>query len=88
MNQEFAIKRFFYLACLAFSFQVRADILDNWTTNQISTNSSGLFHIVYGNSIYVAVASSDDIGAFYTSTDGFHWVLQYTEDNSYGLTLN
>jgi hypothetical protein len=66
----------------------RADVLDNWTTNQITTNSFGLNHVVYGNNIFVAVGEESDSGGFYTSADGFHWTLQYSEPNSWGLTMN
>lgn len=65
-----------------------ADVLDNWTTNQITTNSFGLHHVVHGNNIFVAVGEESDSGGFYTSADGFHWTLQYSEPNSWGLTMN
>ena len=66
---------------------VRADILDHWTTNQIATNGFGFHHIVYGNGIYVAVGEAGDSGGFYTSSDGFNWALQYSEPNSWGVNL-
>jgi hypothetical protein len=66
----------------------RPDVLDNWTTNQISTNTADFHHIVYGNGIYVVVGQYSDYGAFYTSVDGLHWKLQYTEPNSWNVTLN
>ncbi len=67
---------------------VRADFLDNWMTNQITTNSFGLHHIVYGNGIYVTVGELGDSGGFYTSGDGVNWKLQYSEPNSWGVTLD
>ena len=70
------------------SSTVRADVLDNWTTNQISTNTFAFHHIVYGNGIYVVVGQYSDYGAFYTSVDGLHWKLQYTEPDSWNVTLN
>lgn len=73
----------FFCCCPA-----RADVLDNWTTNQISTNTAAFHHVVYGNGIYVVVGQYSDYGAFYTSADGLHWKLQYTEPNSWGVTLN
>ena len=66
----------------------RADVLDNWTTNQITTNSFGMHHVVYGNGIFVAVGEKGDSGGFYTSVDGQNWKLQYSEPNSWGVTLN
>jgi hypothetical protein len=70
------------------SISAQADVLDNWTTNQITTNSFGLHHVVQGNNIFVAVGEESDSGGFYTSADGFHWTLQYSEPNSWGVTLN
>jgi hypothetical protein len=88
------MKRISHILLLAGIFQIsfltgaHADVLDNWTTNQISTNASAFHHIVYGNGIYVAVGQYSDYGAFYTSIDGLHWKLQYTEPNSWNVTLN
>ena len=72
----------------SFLTAARADVLDNWTTNQISTNAAAFHHVVYGNGIYVAVGQYSDFGTFYTSVDGLHWKLQYTEFNSWNVTLN
>jgi len=71
-----------FLAC------AHADVLDNWTTNQLTTNSFGFHHVVYGNGLYVAVGEAGDSGGFYTSGDGLHWMFQYSEPNSWGVTLN
>ena len=69
-------------------FQVaRADVLDNWTTNQVNTNSAALKHIVYANGHYVAVGQRGDEGDIYSSEDGIHWTLRYTDQNSWGLTI-
>ena len=73
---------------ISFTTNARADVMDNWTTNQISTNTAAFHHIVYGNGIYVVVGQYSDYGAFYTSGDGLHWKLQYTEPNSWNVTLN
>ena len=70
-------------------FQVaRADVLDNWTTNQITTNSFGLHHVVFGNGCFVAVGESGDAGRIYTSTDGLKWTTQFSDFNSWGMTLH
>lgn len=86
------IKLFVLLLVGGFIFNhspdVHADVLDNWTTNQISTNTAAFHHVVYGNGIYVVVGQYSDYGAFYTSADGLHWKLQYSEPNSWGNTLN
>ena len=66
----------------------RADVLDNWTTNQITTNQYAFHHIVYGNGIFVMVTHGSDYGQFYTSVDGLHWTRQYSEPNSWNVTLN
>jgi hypothetical protein len=66
----------------------RADVLDKWTTNQVTTNSFGFHHIVFGNGLYIAVGEAGDSGGFYTSGDGLHWMFQYSEPNSWGVTLN
>jgi hypothetical protein len=66
----------------------RADVLDNWTTNQITTNSFELHHVVYGNGCYMAVAEYADGGEIYSSEDGLNWTLRFSDNNSWGLTLN
>jgi len=73
---------------VSFLTDARADVLDNWTTNQISTNTFAFHHVVYGNGIYVAVGQYSDYGGFYTSADGLHWKLQYSEPNSWNVTMN
>jgi len=88
------MRHLIFIVLMAGIFQInfmtgaRADVMDNWTTNQISTNTAAFHHVVYGNGIYVVVGQYSDYGAFYTSTDGLHWKLQYTEPNSYGNTLS
>jgi hypothetical protein len=81
------------LCFLSVNFQmVRADVLDKWTTNQITSNSylygAGLHHVVFGNGVYVAVGESGDGGEIYSSTDGFNWTLRFSDNNSWGLSLN
>ena len=55
---------------------VSADVLNNWTTNQLSTNRFGLFSVVYGNERYVAAGSYSDYGVIVSSQDGLHWNLE------------
>ncbi len=74
--------------CLPVITAARADVLDNWTTNQITTNSFELHHVVYGNGCYVAVAEYADGGEIYSSEDGLNWTLRFADNNSWGLTLN
>jgi len=73
---------------ISFSTCARADVLDNWTTNQITTNSFGFHRVVYGNGIFVAVGESSDSSGYYTSTDGLHWKLAYVETSSWGANLS
>lgn len=89
MKPKLLIRCLLPLVLLAIAVSnVRADFLDNWTTNQVTTNSFGFHHIVYGNGIYVTVGEFGDSGGFYTSGDGVNWKLQYSEPNSWGVTLN
>ena len=88
------MKKFYSLLLLAGIFSVthppgaRADVLDNWTTNQVTTNQYGFHHIVYGSGIFVMVTHGSDYGQFYTSVDGLNWKRQYSEPNSWNVTLN
>lgn len=66
----------------------RADVLDNWITNQINTNAAGLKHVVYGNGLFVAAGEKGDGGEIYTSTNGSNWILRYSDNNAWGLTMN
>ncbi len=72
---------------IGFLTGARADVLDNWTTNQISTNTFGLHHVVYGNGCYVAVGEYGEGCGIYTSSDGLNWTLRYSDLNGWGLTL-
>jgi len=73
----------------ASGFPLRADILDHWTTNQITTNAFGLKHVVYGNGRYVAAAEELGAkGAIYSSEDGLTWTLRFSDNTSWGLSLN
>jgi len=56
--------------------QAEADALDNWTTNQVSTNYFGLNCVVYRNGRYVAYGEYSDYGVIMTSEDGRHWTLR------------
>ena len=60
----------------------RADALDNWTTNQVSTNWFGLGHVVYGNGRYVAAGSWSSYGAYLSSEDGLNWMLRVQGDTN------
>jgi hypothetical protein len=87
------MKQISFILLLVGIFQIgfltgtRADVLDNWTTNQISTNTFGLHHVVYGNGGYVAVGEYDEGCGIYTSSDGLNWTLCYSDNNGWGLTL-
>src|ERR1700744_6193885 len=54
----------------------RADILDHWTTNQISTNSFAMGPVIYGGHRFVTVGSSYDLAYIYSSPDGLNWNLK------------
>jgi hypothetical protein len=60
-------------------FIAQADVLGNWTTNQITTNSVGLKHIVYSDGLYVATGELGDGGEIYSSEEGFHWTLRFDD---------
>jgi hypothetical protein len=90
LNQKSWLKSFkLILATLftAVALSARADPLDHWTTNQVTTNFY-LTHVVYGNGIYVASAEFGDGGAFYSSVDGFHWTQRFSDLNSWGMKVN
>ena len=72
---------------MSFLAVASADPLDSWTTNQITTNSFQLDHIAYGNGCYVVTAEAGDAGAIYSSADGMHWTLRYSDNNGWGLTM-
>lgn len=82
-----------FIFLLAGIFQIsyltsaRADVLDNWTTTQVNTNSYGLQNVVYGNGCYVAVGEYSDFGAIYSSADGFNWTLRYSDPGAWGLKM-
>ena len=92
MGWEFAMKYFNKKILLAWIFQlsvlvsVKADPLDNWTTNQISS-TNGLYHVVYGTNCYVAVGQQGDYGAIYSSANGTDWTLRHIDLNLWGLSL-
>jgi hypothetical protein len=71
---------------ISFLTGTHADVLDNWTTNQITTNSFGMKYVVYGNGCYVAVGEQGDGGVIYSSADGFIWTLRYSDNNGWGFT--
>jgi len=53
-----------------------SDALDNWSTNQVSTNSFGLNQVVYGNGRFVAAGGQSDGGAILSSEDGATWTVR------------
>src|SRR4051794_40538633 len=55
----------------------KADILERWTTNQVTTNGMGFSQLIYANGLFVAAGSYSDYGGIYTSADGFNWVSRY-----------
>ena len=73
---------------ISFLTAAHADVLDNWTTNQITTNTFGINHVVYGNGIFVAVGEQGDSSGYYYSADGSHWTLAYVELSSWGANLD
>ncbi|MBE0543467.1 MAG: hypothetical protein IH623_19150 [Verrucomicrobia bacterium] len=60
----------------------RADALDNWTTNQVSTNSFQLNRVVYGGGRYVAAGGLGDGGVLMSSEDGVNWTLRAYDGSS------
>jgi hypothetical protein len=73
---------------LGMIFTTQADILDNWTTSQIITNSYALDSIAAGNGCYVVTAEFFDAGEIFSSPDGINWTLSYSDDSSWGLNLH
>lgn len=53
-----------------------ADALEQWTTNQVSTNLFRLEHVVYGNGRFVAAGGRSDGGAILSSEDGLNWTVR------------
>jgi len=66
---------------------LRADALDNWTTNQISTNYWAIDCVVYGNGHFVAGAENLDAEAFFSSEDGTNWAMRYSGGGPWGTSL-
>ncbi|MBE0543466.1 MAG: hypothetical protein IH623_19145, partial [Verrucomicrobia bacterium] len=66
----------YVLASMLLAAVTHAYALDNWTTNQVSTNWFGLSHVVYGNGRYVAAGGRSDGGAILSSDDGLNWTLR------------
>jgi len=60
----------------SFSISVRADALDNWTTNQVSTNGFRLNCVIYGNGRYVVAGGWADGGFIMSSEDGLNWTTR------------
>lgn len=63
-------------AFLCSAGKTRADILENWTTNQVSTNRFSLEFVVYGKGLFVAYGEYSDYGAIVSSEDGKTWTLR------------
>ncbi len=75
-----------FLALLS-RLNLQADALDNWTTNQISTNYWGIDCVVYGNGHFVAGAENQDDEAFFSSEDGKNWMMRYSGGGPWGTSL-
>jgi hypothetical protein len=65
---------------------VKADPLDNWSTNQLASGppNADLKAVVYGNGQFVAVGQydGDDNGFVQTSADGVSWTMRSKHDYS------
>src|ERR1051325_8230893 len=61
-----------------FGFESRADILESWTTNHISTVAA-IDCVVFGKGRYVAYGETSDYGYLYSSDDGFNWTPRTSE---------
>ena len=72
---------------LTLTVNTHADILNSWTTNQLTTNSYYLDNIAYGNGCYVITGENNDFGAIYSSPDGMNWTLRYSGGGPWGLTM-
>jgi hypothetical protein len=64
------------LTLLSMAVAGRGDALDNWSTNQVSTNSFRLSQVVYGNGRFVAAGGKYDGGVILSSEDGTTWSLR------------
>jgi hypothetical protein len=69
-----------FLSCAV----LRAEILQHWKTNLVST-SAGLNYVIYANNRYVAYGDISDNGAIFTSEDGQNWVLPLDGFSSHSL---
>ncbi len=67
---------------------IHADILDHWTTNQITTNSFLFDSIACGNGLYVLAAEYYDDSEIYTSTNGINWTITMHDAGPWGLNLH
>ena len=78
----YAVQRFVHicsvplvLGILATVPDARAELLEHWTTNQVSTNY-GLDCVVYANGRYVAFGDYSDYGVLLSSEDGLTWTMR------------
>jgi hypothetical protein len=65
----------------------QADVLDHWSTNQITTNGYKMDSIAYGNGCYVATSEliGGDQGEIYASVDGENWTPVYFNGGDNGI---
>jgi hypothetical protein len=61
---------------LALNGPAAGAMLNQWTTQQVSTNHFGLTHVLHAQERYVAAGWYSDWGAILTSEGGFDWVLR------------
>ena len=66
----------------------RGDILDNWTTIQVSTNYYGLTHVAYGAGRYVAFGQYSDYGVLLSSEDGKQWTFRVDGNSPTGVAVS
>jgi hypothetical protein len=64
----------------------RADILEHWTTNLVSS-TAGMRCVVYGNGRYVAFGEYSDYGLILSSEDGKNWT-QRSDGGSSGISYS
>lgn len=74
--RRFVCGAILFTLLIASATPARADALDNWTTEQLTTNWSGLQHVAYGNGRYVAGGRYSDWGTLHSSEDGVSWTLR------------